>query len=74
MKPWGFVICLGVYTNSYHLHVTTLEIAFETSIGRWLGLEVCIVTTIAVVRDIIDGDLLFGVHDGGKMWCEVKEV
>ncbi len=67
------MVCLRVYTNSYHLHVTTLEVAFETSIGRWL-LEVCIATTIAVVRDIIDGDLLFGVHDCGKMWCEVKDV
>lgn len=52
-----------MYTNRYHLHVTTLEIAMETSIGGGLGLEVCIATAVTVVGDIVDGDLLFGIHD-----------
>lgn len=62
-----------MYTDSYHLHVTTLEIAMKTSIGRWLGLVVSIATAIAVVCDIVDGDLLFGIHDCNKSWCDVKE-
>lgn len=60
-------------TDSYHLHVTALEIAMETSIGRWLGLKVGIATAITVVLDVVDGDLLFGIHDGSsKRWCDVK--
>ena len=58
-----FGICLGVYTDSYHLHVTTLEIAMKTSIGWGLSFKVSIATAVAVVRDIIDGKLLFGIHD-----------
>ena len=40
----------------------------ETSIGRRLGLEVCIATAVAVVCDIIEGDLLFGIHDCSTRW------
>lgn len=54
---------MGVYTDSYHLHMTTLQVAMETSIRRWLGLEVSIVTAIAIVGDIVDGNLLFHIHD-----------
>lgn len=57
-----------VSTDSYHLHVATLEVAMETSIGRGLGLEVCIATAVAVVCDIIEGDLLFGIHDCSRGW------
>ena len=57
------VLRLWVYTDSYHLHVTTLEITMKTSFDRWLGFEVSIATAIAVVCDIVDGDLFFGIHD-----------
>lgn len=43
--------------------MAALEVAMETSIGRWLGLEVGVATAITVVCDIVDGHLLFGIHD-----------
>ena len=70
-----------VHTDSYHLHVATLEIAMETSSGRWLGLKVSIATAITIVCDIVDGKLLFGIHDcnrgsvrrqGGKGVCRSR--
>ena len=63
--PSGVVI----YTDSYHLHVTTLEVAFETSGGGWLMLVVVIATAIAIVVDVVDGNFLLGVHD-----CSEKEL
>ena len=53
--------------------MTTFQIAVKTSSSRRLGLEVSIMTAIAVVGDIIDGDLLFGVHDCSRGCCDVKE-
>ena len=35
----------------------------ETPSGRWLGLKVSIATAITIVCDIVDGKLLFGIHD-----------
>ena len=64
---------LEVYTDRYHLHVTTLQIAMKTSRGRRLGLEVGVTTAIAVVGDIIDGNLFFDVHDCDEGCSDVKE-
>ena len=60
------------YTDSYHLHVTTLEVAVEISRGGRLGGVLPIVTTIAVVGNIINGDLLFGIHDWIRKGCDVE--
>ena len=51
------------YTDSYHLHVTTLEVAVETSRGGRLWGVLPIVTAIAVVGNIINGDLFFGINN-----------
>ena len=46
----------------------------ETPRGRWLGLKVRIATAITIVCDIVDGKLLFGIHDCNRnLWCEVKQ-
>ena len=63
----------GINTDSYHLHVTTLQIAMETPSGRLLGLKVGIATTITIVGGFVDGKLLFGIHDWHKSWCSVNE-
>ena len=63
---------MGKYTDSYHLHVTTLEVAVEISRGGWLRGVLPIVTAIAVVGNIINGDLLFGVHDWIGRGCDVE--
>lgn len=66
--------CLVVFTDSYHLHVTTFEVAMETpGGGDSLSFEVGITTAIAVVGDIIKGSLLFGIHDCSLRRCDVKE-
>ena len=55
--------------------MATLEVAMKTSIGGWFGLEVSVATAITVVCDIIDGHLLFGIHDlqqQQRLWCDVK--
>ena len=62
-----------MYTDSYHLHVSTLEVALETSGSGWLRLEFGIATAIAVVVDIVDGNLLFGIHDCSRRDCGVNE-
>ena len=53
----------GTRTNRNHLHMATLQIAMETPSGRSLGLKFSIATAITIVGDIVDGKLLFGVHD-----------
>ena len=57
---WG-----EIHTDGYHLHVATLQIAMETPSGRCLGLKFSIATAITIVGGIVDGKLLFGIHDGG---------
>ena len=59
------------YTDSYHLHVTTLQVAVEIPRGGRLGGVLPIVTAVAVVSHIIDGDLLFGIHDWIERDCDV---
>ena len=56
----------GVNTDGYHLHVATLQIAMETPSGRSLGLKFSIATAITIVGAIVDGKLLFGIHDWHK--------
>ena len=60
------------YTDSYHLHVTTLQIAVEISRGGRLGGVLPIVTAVTVVSNIIDGNLLFGIHDWIERDCDVE--
>ena len=60
------------YTDSYHLHVTTLEVAVETSRGRRLRGVLPIVAAIAVVGNIINGDLFFGIHNWSRRGCDVE--
>ena len=62
-----------MYTDSYHLHVTTLEIAMEASISRWLGLEFSVATAIAIVYNIVDRNLLLGIHDSSRRCGEAKD-
>ena len=68
----GIVRLIG-HTDGYHLHMTALQIALETSRGSWLRGEFGIATTVAVVGNIIDRDLFFGVHDCSRRGCETKE-
>lgn len=53
--------------------MTALQIALQPSRGDWLRGEFGITTAIAVVCHIIDGDLLFGIHDCSRRGGEGKE-
>ena len=47
--------------------MATLQIAMETPSGRCLGLKISIATAITIVGALLNGKLLFGIHDWHKI-------